>query len=55
VREILRAVARGKRERIITGHGKVIVAIQRYAPWMLRALSKRMETIRTKDDTRKWD
>jgi NAD(P)-dependent dehydrogenase (short-subunit alcohol dehydrogenase family) len=55
VREILRAVARGKRERIITGHGKVLVAIERYAPWMLRALTKRMATIRTKDDTRKWD
>jgi NAD(P)-dependent dehydrogenase (short-subunit alcohol dehydrogenase family) len=55
VREILHAVARGKREQIVTGHGKVIVAIQRYAPWMLRALTKRMATIRTKDDTRKWD
>ncbi len=55
VREILRAVARGKRERVITGHGKVIVAVQRFAPWMLRALTARMATIRTKDDTRKWE
>jgi short-subunit dehydrogenase len=55
VREILRAVARGKRERIVTGHGKVIVAVTRFAPWMLRALNKRMATIRTKDDTRKWE
>jgi NAD(P)-dependent dehydrogenase (short-subunit alcohol dehydrogenase family) len=55
VREILRAVARGKRERIITGHGKVLVAIERFAPWVMRALSARMSTIRTKDDTRKWD
>ncbi len=55
VREILRAVARGKRERIITGHGKVLVAIQRYVPWALRALTARMATIRTKDDTRKWE
>ena len=55
VREILRAVARGKRERIITGHGKVLVAVQRYVPWMLRALTARMATIRTKDDTRKWE
>ncbi len=54
VREILRAVARGKRERIITGHGKIIVAIERFAPWILRALTARMATIRTKDDTRKW-
>src|SRR5271154_2808472 len=32
VREILHAVARGKRERVVTGHGKVIVAVQRFAP-----------------------
>ncbi len=55
VREILRAVARGKRECVITGHGKVIVAVQRFAPWMLRALTARMATIRAKDDTRKWE
>ena len=55
VREMLRAVARGKRERIVTGHGKVIVAIERLAPWFTRALAARMSTIRTKDDTRKWD
>ena len=54
VREILRAVAKGKREQIVTGHGKVIVAIQRYAPWLLRAATSRTAAIRTKDDTRKW-
>ena len=55
VREILRAVARGKREQIVTGHGKVIVAIQRYAPWILRTGTSRVAAIRTKDDTRKWE
>jgi short-subunit dehydrogenase len=55
VREILRAVARGKREQVVTGHGKVIVAVQRFAPWALRALTARMATIRAKDDTRKWE
>lgn len=55
VREILRAVARGKREQIITGHGKVLVAIERFAPWMLRAVTSRIAAIRTKDDTRNWD
>jgi short-subunit dehydrogenase len=54
VREILRCVARGKREGIITGHGKVIVAVERFAPWLLRTLTRRMAVIRTKDDTRKW-
>ena len=37
VRQILRAVARGKREAIITGHGKILVALQRFAPWLIRA------------------
>jgi len=55
VREILHAVARGKREQIVTGHGKVLVAVQRFAPWILRALTARMATIRPKDDTRKWE
>jgi short-subunit dehydrogenase len=55
VREILRAVAKGKREQIVTGHGKVIVAIERFAPWLLRTGTARTAAIRTKDDTRKWE
>jgi short-subunit dehydrogenase len=54
-REILRAVAKGKRERVVTGHGKVIVAVQRFAPWILRMGASRGAGIRAKDDTRKWD
>jgi short-subunit dehydrogenase len=42
VRQILRAVARGKREAIITGHGKILVAIERFAPWLSRALKRRL-------------
>lgn len=42
VREILRVVARGKREAIITGHGKALVALERFAPWILRATGRRM-------------
>jgi short-subunit dehydrogenase len=42
VRQILRAIARGQREAIITGHGKVLVAISRFAPWILRAASRRI-------------
>ena len=49
VREILRAVAKGKREQIVTGHGKVFVAIERFAPWLLRAATSRVATIRTKE------
>lgn len=55
VREILGAVARGQRERIVTGHGKVLVAVARFAPWILRTASARASGIRTKDDTRKWE
>lgn len=40
--QILRAVARGKREAIITGHGKVLVALERWIPWLLRASGNRM-------------
>jgi short-subunit dehydrogenase len=40
-REILAATARGKAERIITGHGKVIVAINRFAPWIIALIKKR--------------
>jgi short-subunit dehydrogenase len=38
VEQILRAVARGKREAIITGHGKILVALERFAPWVLRGI-----------------
>jgi short-subunit dehydrogenase len=53
--EILRAIAKGKRERIVTGHGKILVAVQRFAPWLLRMGTARGAGIRAKDDTRKWD
>ena len=42
VRQILYAVERGKREAIITGHGKILVALERYTPWVLRATGRRI-------------
>jgi short-subunit dehydrogenase len=42
VHRILRAVAKGKREAIITGHGKLFVAIERLTPWLSRALKRRL-------------
>jgi short-subunit dehydrogenase len=42
VRQMLHAVARGKREVIITGHGKVLVALERYTPWLARAIKRRL-------------
>jgi short-subunit dehydrogenase len=41
-RKILKAVAKGKREEIITAHGKALVALERFAPWTIRALGRRL-------------
>jgi short-subunit dehydrogenase len=53
--QALRAIARGSRERIITAHGQLFVAMERFAPWILRAGTARAAAIRPKDDTRKWE
>ena len=42
VRRTLKAVARGKREQILTGHGKILVLVERFAPWMIRAVARRL-------------
>jgi short-subunit dehydrogenase len=39
-RQILSAVARGKRERIVTLHGKIFVAMERFLPWVNRAATR---------------
>jgi len=44
-RQMLQAVARGQRERIITTHGKLLVAVSRVAPWLLRAFSNRARPV----------
>ncbi len=41
-RQMLRAVACRRREAIITGHGRVLVALARFAPWILRAVGRKM-------------
>jgi short-subunit dehydrogenase len=40
-RRILRAVARGQSEAIITGHGKILVMLERFMPWVIRAAGRR--------------
>ncbi len=40
-RKIVRAVARRRREVVITGFGKAAVLIQRHAPWLLAAIIRR--------------
>jgi short-subunit dehydrogenase len=40
-RQILRAVARGKSEAIITGHGKLLVMLERFMPWVIRAAGRK--------------
>jgi len=42
VRQILRAVALGKREAIITGHGKILVGLERFMPWAIRAVGRKI-------------
>ena len=42
VRQIVRAVARRRREVIVTGHGRLLVAMERFAPWIMRAVARRM-------------
>jgi short-subunit dehydrogenase len=42
VKKILRAVVRGKREAIITMHGKMFVAIERFIPWVNRIVAKKI-------------
>jgi len=41
-KKILRAVARGKREEIITLHGKMFVALERFMPWVNRAIGRKI-------------
>src|SRR5215469_11386517 len=41
-RQILRAIAKGKRETIITGHGKALVFLERFMPWVIRAFSRKI-------------
>jgi len=40
-RKIVSAVARRRREVVITGFGKVAVALQRHLPWLLAAIIRR--------------
>ena len=42
VRQILLAIAKGKREAIITGHGKALVFLERFMPWVVRAVGRKM-------------
>ena len=41
-RQMLRAIARSQREAIITNHGKLLVALERFAPWIIRSAGRRM-------------
>ncbi|HEY2384891.1 MAG TPA: SDR family NAD(P)-dependent oxidoreductase [Terriglobia bacterium] len=45
-RQILNAVARGKDEEIITGHGKVAVFLERFAPSALHAVTRKIAELR---------
>lgn len=42
VRQILLAIVKGKREAIITGHGKALVFLERFMPWVIRAFGRKI-------------
>jgi short-subunit dehydrogenase len=42
VYDMLKAIARGKREQLITGHGKFFVMVDRLFPWVTRATAERI-------------
>jgi short-subunit dehydrogenase len=44
-RQMLQAIARGQRERIITGHGKLIVLLERFMSWITRAFAGRAKPV----------
>jgi short-subunit dehydrogenase len=46
--EILQAIARGKREQIVTFHGKCFVMLDRFFPWITRALAERISARKDK-------
>lgn len=39
-RETLSAIARGRREKVISAHGRLAVTLTRFAPWVLRAMNR---------------
>ena len=46
VKHMLRAIARGQREVIVTGHGRLFVLLERLFPWVLRAAARKMAATR---------
>ncbi len=51
-RHIVRAVARRRREAVITGHGKVVVFLQRHAPWLVAWVIRRFG-VRSRSEPRR--
>ena len=51
-RQMLRAIARGKREAIITGHGKMLVLLERFLPGLIRASGRKMAVGRRRSPNR---
>jgi short-subunit dehydrogenase len=49
VRQILHAVARGKGEAIITAHGKILVGLERFTPWLVRAMGRKLAAQASKE------
>jgi short-subunit dehydrogenase len=52
-RQILRAIAGGKREAIITGHARTLVMIERFMPWLVRLAGRRIAAHRHRRGAKK--
>jgi hypothetical protein len=37
-RKLVKAVIRRKREAVITGHGRIVVFLERHSPWLISFL-----------------
>jgi short-subunit dehydrogenase len=48
VYEMLRAISHGKREQIVTLHGKFFVTVDRFFPWVTRAFAERISARKDK-------
>jgi short-subunit dehydrogenase len=48
VYEMLRAISRGKREQIVTLHGKFFVMVDRFFPWITRTFAERISARKDK-------
>ena len=40
--KLVKAVVKRKREAVVTGHGKIVVFLERHAPWLTAFLARKL-------------